>query len=250
VRAAGPFGEPNFFALSLAATVPAALALVGRGAGRSALGVVAVVAASAGILATGSRGALIAALAGVALTALLGGRRARTAGVAVLVVGVAMVPLFSSQLGGAEDRAVSGRATENLIAVAMTVDHPLTGVGPGGYPGLYRDYGRRLGTDPRSNREPHSLPLQVAAEQGLVGVACWAAALALVAGALRRAWRLREARTVATCLATYGVGSLFLHGSQLRLPYLLAGLALALAAAARTTPAAAAPTREPTPESP
>lgn len=235
VRAAGPFGEPNFFALSLAATVPAGLALVGRGAARGTLGTAAVLAACAGILSAGSRGAAIAALVAIVLTVVTGGPRLRRAGLVLLVLGAALVPVFSAQLGGAEGRTVAGRATENTIALAMAADHPFVGVGPGGYPALYRDYGRRLGSDPRSNRAPHSLPLQIAAEQGAVGIVCWAAGLLLVVGALRRARGVRGARTIGLCLATYAVGSLFLHGSQLRLPYLLAGLAFALAASASGT---------------
>jgi O-antigen ligase len=233
LRAAGPFGEPNFFALSLAAIVPAALVLVGRSPARTVLGVAALAAIAAGILATGSRGAGVAAIVGLLATAATGDRGSRRAGLVLLLCAAAATPLFSTQLGGAEERTTSGRQTENRIALAMAADHPLLGVGAGGYPGLYRDYGRRLGSDPRSDRAPHSLPLEIAAEQGLVGVACWGVALALVVGALRRARGIPAARTLALCLGTYAVGSLFLHGSQLRLPYLLAGLALALAASTR-----------------
>lgn len=237
-RAAGPFGEPNFFALSIAAIVPAAMLMLGRGTGRTVLGVVTILAVVGGILATGSRGALLAAAFAIVLTSVTGDRRSRQVGLVLLLCGAALMPLFGAQLGGAESRTVSGRATENRIAIAMAGDHPLTGVGPGGYPGLYRDYGRRIGSDPRSDRAAHSLPLQIAAEQGVVGVGCTLAAILLVVAALRRTARSRPQRTLALMLATYAVGSLFLHGSQLRLPYLLAGMAFALAVATpRTAPA-------------
>lgn len=252
IRAAGPFGEPNFFALSLATVVPAALAQTGRGPARATFGLTAVAVVVGGILATGSRGALVAAGVAVLVMAVTGDRGSRRVGVVVVVGALALTPLFATQLGGAENRTVSGRATENLIAVAMAEDHPLLGVGPGAYPGLYRDYGRRIGSDPRSDRQPHSLPLQIAAEQGMVGLLCTLGAVLLTIAALRRAWwragpdgrRQRDpvARTLGLCLLTYAVGSLFLHGSQLRLPYLLMGMAFALAAAA--TSRALEPDRE------
>lgn len=229
LRAAGPFGEPNFFALSLATLVAPAVVLLGRGGARSVLGSASLLAIAGGILATGSRGALIAAGFAILATAVTGDRRSRRLAVVVVAGAIALTPLFGTQLGGAEGRTVAGRASENLIAATMAAEHPLLGVGPGGYPVRYRDYGRRIGNDPRSLRAPHSLPLQIAAEQGVVGLLCWAAAGMLVAGGLWRARRYPETRTVAIALATYLVGSLFLHGSQLRLLYLLAGLGLALA---------------------
>lgn len=231
-RAAGPFGEPNFFALSLATLVAPALVLIGRGGGRALLGSASLLAVVGGILATGSRGALLAAGFAVVAIAITGDRRSRRFAVLAVVAVLALLPIFGGQLTGAEDRTVAGRASENLIALTMASDHPLLGVGPGGYPVRYRDYARRIGNDPRSDREPHSLPLQIAAEQGLVGVLCWIGAGLLVAAALWRARRFAETRTVAIALGTYLVGSLFLHGSQLRLLYLLAGLGLALGWAA------------------
>jgi O-antigen ligase len=236
LRAAGPFGEPNFFALSLATLTAPAIVLLRRGGGRSLLGAASLLAIVAGILATGSRGALLATGFAVIAIAVTGDRRSRVIAVLAVVAVLGMIPFFGGQLGGAEGRTVAGRASENLIALTMASDHPLLGVGPGGYPARYRDYARRIGNDPRSSRQPHSLPLQIAAEQGAVGLLCWLGAGLLVAAALWRARRYAETRTVAIAIGTYLVGSLFLHGSQLRLLYLLAGLALALGWAATHEP--------------
>jgi O-antigen ligase len=150
---------------------------------------------------------------------------------AVLIV-IAASSLFSAQLKDAQSRTLDGRATENAVALAMFGDHPLLGVGPGNYPKLYRDYSRRLGNDTRVLREPHSLPLEIASEQGAAGLFGWLAAIVgLVAYALRRGVHRRPAgRTVLLALATYATGSLFLHGSALRLVYLLIGMLIALAA--------------------
>lgn len=233
-RAAGPFGEANFFALSLAALVPLGLYLVGRGGSRRALGVAAVLCCVAGVLATGSRGGFAAtALAVVGFAFVSGDRRTRLSALGVLVVAAALVPVFAAQAESSADRTVSGRETESLVAVSMFRDHPLTGVGPGGYPLLYRDYARGIGDDPRSLRAAHSLPLEIAAEQGIAGLLAWfAAGLAMAAYARRhRVWQSPLGRALILSLGTYAAGSLFLHSSQLRLLFILVGMVLALGAA-------------------
>jgi O-antigen ligase len=234
-RAAGPFGESNFFALSLAALLPFACWTIGerRGALR-VLGLASAVALVGGVLSTGSRGGLIAsgfALLAVVLTT--PNPRLRVAAIVTIVCGVALMPLFTAQTESSQQRDTAGRLTENTIAVKMFEDHPLAGVGPGGYPVRYRDYTRRYGSDPRVLREPHSLPLQIAAEQGIVGILGWlAAGIWLV----RRTWRPLQrsviGRAVLIALGSYLLGSIFLHGAQLRIPYMLAGAALGLASLA------------------
>jgi O-antigen ligase len=235
-RAVGPFGEPNFFALELAALLPFACWTIAqrRGAWR-VVGFAAAIAIGAGVLSTGSRGGLIAsgfALLAVALTT--PSRGVRLAAVATILCTVALLPTFAAQTASSSERSVGGRANENQMAVRMFGDHPLAGVGPGGYPVLYRDYSRRYGTDRRVGREPHSLPLQIAAEQGIAGIVGWLGAGVLLLG---RTWRpLRRSvlgRAVLISLGAYMVGSLFLHGSQLRIVYMLAGAALGLASLTR-----------------
>jgi O-antigen ligase len=239
-RAAGPFGESNFFALSLAVLVPFAVHVVPSGSWRRLLGLVALPLLLAGLLSTGSRGGLIAAAVALVVSGLAARRTARPAVLAgalvtAVVVIAAGVSLFSAQLQDAQSRTLDGRSTENKIALAMFADHPLLGVGPGNYPTFYRDYARRIGNDARDLREPHSLPLEIAAEQGVAGLLGWAAMLvALVGYALRRRVHRRPAgRTLLIALATYATGSLFLHGSVMRLAYLLIGMLIALAGASR-----------------
>jgi putative inorganic carbon (hco3(-)) transporter len=230
-RAAGPFGESNFFALSLAALVPFSVHLISRGPPFRLLGAVSACSLVAGVLATGSRGALIAiAFALIAFVIFSKDKRARLAVVIALVAAVAVAPAFSAQTSSSANRTISGRATENRISVAMFLDHPVSGVGPGGYPPLYRDYARRIGNDSRILREPHSLPLQIAAEEGVVGLLAWFAAGAVVVGYARkkRLWQVPVGRATILALTTYLVGSLFLHGSQLNLLFILAGLLFAL----------------------
>lgn len=237
-RAVGPFGESNFFAMSLAVLAPLALYLVSRGGWHAALGGATIPCLAAGIFSASSRGALLAMVFGILAYAFTSGdRRLRLVAVAAIAIGAALIPVFSAQTGSAQSRSVEGRATENLIAVAMFADHPLTGVGPRRYPVLYSDYTRELGSDSRAQREPHSLPLQIAAEQGIAGIVGWLAALLFVGRYVisRGVWRIPVGRALILTIATYGVNSLFLHGSQLRLLFILAGMLLALGAVSKVT---------------
>jgi putative inorganic carbon (hco3(-)) transporter len=234
-RAAGPFGEANFFALSLASLGPLCVYLVIGSGPRRALGGFALCCLAGGVLATGSRGGALALVVGlVAAWLLLTKRRGRALGVAALAA-AALLPVFSAQIESSEERTVSGRATENRIAVAMFADHPVTGVGVDVYPTLYRDYARKIGNDPRHLRAPHSLPLQVAAEQGLFGIVAWLAAATVLVGyaITRRVWHSALGRATILAVGTYCVGSLFLQGSQIRLLFILVGLVFALGAGQR-----------------
>lgn len=233
-RAAGPFGEPNFFALSMASLAPLALYVVTFPGSKRYLGIASLVAIAGAIMAAGSRGAAIAMVfALVAVGISTANRALRWAAVGVVLIALALLPFFSAQAGSSSGRSIEGRETENKVALAMFQAHPITGVGPGQFSNLYRNYSRKIGDDPRPFREPHSLPLEIAAEQGLVGIIGWfTAALVVVAYTVRRGvWGspLGRAFMLATC--TYLVGSLFLHGSQLRLLFMLIGVALAFGAA-------------------
>lgn len=236
-RAAGPFGEPNFFALTLAVLVPLSLYLLaGEGTGRRVLGGVAVPALFAGIFATGSRGGLIAAGSTLIVFALVSGRRGpRLAALALTIAALGLLPLFSAQTSSSSERTVSGRVTENQVALAMFADHPVTGIGVGAYPEVYRDYSREIGDDPRSGRAPHSLPLEILAEQGIAGALGWIGAGIVVFSAAAAAgmWRRPLGRALILALSAYFIGSLFLHGSLLRLLFILVGLLLAYAFAER-----------------
>ena len=231
-RAAGPFGEPNFFALSMAALVPIALHVAGRGGRYLVIGLATAVAIGGGVLATGSRAGLLAAVISLLAHAIITRERtSRLAALGTIAIAVIAAPLFATQASSSLQRSVGGRATENLIAVAMFTEHPVAGVGPGGYPTRYRDYSRRMGSDPRYRREPHSLPLQIAAEQGIAGIAGWIAAAILLIRLVvaHRVWELPVGLALILATGTYLLGSLSLHGSQLRLIYMLAGSLLALA---------------------
>ncbi len=234
VRAAGPFGESNFFALSLAALLPVAIYNVSRVGWRRSLGLAAAAAILAGIFAAGSRGGFLTAGFAIAAFGLAAGRReVRLGALAVLGVAFLMFPLFGAQVQSSAGRTVSGRETENLIAIAQFGDHPITGVGPDQYSVLYRDYSRKIGSDARVEREAHSLPLQLAAEQGVVGLLGWIGAIVAVVRFAwgRGVWDSMLGRAMLISCATWMFGSLFLHAGLLRLLFMLVGAVLALAGA-------------------
>jgi O-antigen ligase len=236
-RAAGPFQESNFYALAMAALLPLALRVLARGGAWQVLGFSSVLCIFAGVLATGSRGGLVASIAGVAVFTLWTRQRQVLRGsIVLLLLGALLLPVFGSQLESSSQRTVGGRAAENRIALAMFADHPLTGVGPGEYMIRYRDYARKIGNDPRPVRASHDLVLEIAAEQGIVGLAGLLGAVLAMVTAIRRrgANRTVLGQALVTSLLVYAIGSLFLHGSQLRLPYILIGLTLALDGSVRS----------------
>jgi O-antigen ligase len=139
------------------------------------------------------------------------------------------------------------------IGARMVLDHPLTGVGRGNWLLMFPLY-----LDPSLPPRlvgPHSTPVQVLAETGLIGLAAYAATLAVALVGLRDARRRlagaareREALLLEGIeIAIYGyvVSSVFLNDNiYQRSLWLLVGLAaagrqVALRAAAGGSPAAA-----------
>ena len=117
----------------------------------------------------------------------------------------------------------------------MFADHPLLGVGPGGFPLYYEEYAGRIGiqvherkragagSGAASEREAHNIVLGIAADIGIVGVALFSAIFWLAfAGLLRarRRWLAERRPELADAAAALVVG---LTG------YLVAGLFLSLA---------------------
>jgi O-antigen ligase len=132
-------------------------------------------------------------------------RQARSFAVLVLVagaIGLAAPPEVWTRLGGlskAGDTAtlgqvdVEGSADQRFeiwrVAGAIIVDHPVMGVGLGGYPQTHAEYARSSRFKPiaRGSRDTHSIYLNVMAETGVVG-------LALLLGMLGTAlWQGRSA---------------------------------------------------------
>ena len=137
------------------------------------------------------------------------------------------------------DGAIQSRITEGLAALLAFADHPLVGVGPGEFPGVYRDYAEMSGSgSSRRDRQAHNLFLGMAAELGLAGIIVFFAIIYLTLRDLARARRMtRDLDPMMSALATgfllaivtYLTTGLFLHMSFVRYFWLLLGLAGAAA---------------------
>jgi O-antigen ligase len=138
-----------------------------------------------------------------------------------------------------EDRAVQGRASENLTAWVMIMDRPLTGVGLSNFSYLYQDYGKSLGLAPSArNRSPHNLYLEVAAETGVIGLVVFLTMIVLAMRSILQARRrfiaagmddyANMATGFAIAFAGYLIAALFVHAAYPRYFYLLIGIAFAL----------------------
>lgn len=204
-----------------------------------------------GMLLTFSRGAGVAMviLAGIAIA--LRYIRLRDAVLAsfvlaagVLVVAPGYVERIQSLVGvgslvsgeeAAADGAILGRATSNLASLNAFLDYPLVGVGPGQFAAVYsQEYGNELGLRFRETaRRAHSMPLEVAADTGILGVVTLGGVFVsslLGLWRVRRAWLDRDADRAAWATAfmlsllAYLLTALFLHISYIRYLWLLLAL--------------------------
>ncbi len=259
----GPIGDPNFYAQIMLIAIPLGLALVlaSRRPASKALAAAMTLFIAVGMILTFSRGAAVAAVLLVPLMLML--RMVRwqhvvAVALATLLLLVAVPEygkrvatldvlsnVFTSEgvsLQGA-DVSLRSRATENLAAALMYVDHLILGVGPGEYPAYYRQYADKIGLEVQvANRQPHTLYLGLAAETGTLGIVAFLAILLATLGALIRARRLALGSGdhvmafivggFILSVAGFMLTGLFLHLAFARYAWLL--LALANAAAATT----------------
>jgi glycosyltransferase involved in cell wall biosynthesis len=242
-RAAGPFfDDPNSYAQHLAVAFGAAVGLATTAARRTPIRTttwVCVGLMAVAMVGTSSRTGLLAlaAVGGVVLWT----RRPTTpqiiaagALVAAVVAGpfgvgdrLATLGQVRSVSSTTADQSLTGRASEALSAVRMFADHPLTGVGYGAYPSEYLEVAREVGLERRFEpRSAHSLPLEIAAEQGLLGVAVWTA---LVMFAVVVASRLRRrgpdvGLPLMLTLVGFAATAIFLHDAHPRVMWVLVGL--------------------------
>ncbi|MDX2160383.1 MAG: O-antigen ligase family protein [bacterium] len=225
IRPVSAFGNPNTLAAFLILLIPFGIgrALTTRGLFRLIMAVYTV--AAVGLLAvTFSRAAWLAAVLMGLLTAALWGynhrgrlrdlaRRpafiAAAAGLILLIVAVFSITVSSLSQGG---RTLDLRVFIYETAVVLALEQPITGHGLFTFGGGLARLNSTPPTEPHSHA--HNLPLNVAAELGLIGLA----ALALtVYGIGRAAWRNLNAPAetvtrserllrVAACVSAFGFG--------------------------------------------
>jgi putative inorganic carbon (hco3(-)) transporter len=150
-----------------------------------------------------------------------------------------ILPTKSGGVNVREDRAIQGRASENLTALRMLSENPLLGVGLNNFPYLYQEYTKTLGLAPSATRRsPHNLYLEVAAETGFLGLTVF---LVMIGLALRSIFYARRrfveagmhdyanlATGFAIALIGYLLSAFFVHAAFPRYFYLLIGIAFAL----------------------
>jgi O-antigen ligase len=217
------FWDPSVYGRYLTVAVLASLAgiLLGGIRGWRVAGLYAVVVATwLGLLISFSQSSFVALAAGIVVAAsVVWGRRALVPLVALGLVTCAVlfvVPQLRDDLVGKSrsgvNRVTSGRA--NLVGqgIRIALDHPVIGVGAGGFS---REYAHRrgiTGKDPKRVAS-HTTPVTVAAEEGIVGLALlvWLVAAALLATlrGLGHGFTSRVALATGIVLLAIGVHSLF-----------------------------------------
>ena len=217
------FWDPSVYGRYLTVAILAALAgiVLGGVRGWRMAGLYAVVVATwLGLLISFSQSSFVALAAGIVVAvAVAWGRRATLALVGLALVTAAVlvaVPQVRHELVGKSrsgvNRITSGRA--NLVGqgIRIALEHPVAGVGVGGFS---REYQRRLGIrgkDPKRVAS-HTMPVTVAAELGVVGLvlAGWLLAAAFLATlrGLGRGFTSRVSLATGVVLASIAVHSLF-----------------------------------------
>lgn len=260
-RLTGPYTDPNPFARVLIVGFPFAVYEFIRTGNKlykiALLGMIGILLTA--VLFTGSRGALLGVIAMVAVGVWQQRRRLLrvflyalpAAALLVFFVPQEMVDRSAGALAVFKDRkserileeadvdnSTTFRLHEMMIATDMFRDHPILGVGYSNYPELFQKYQQRGHYVARhENRQPHSLVLQIAAEQGVLGLATFAALFAVccyqafsTASMLRRSHpkEAELANMVGIAIVGFLTSSLVLHEIYARSFWILVGLALAL----------------------
>lgn len=254
-RAFGTVNDPNYFGQLLLVLVPLAIwaTLNGRTWRGKSFGVAALLLLLAAIGLTFSRGAYLGAVIVLGVYAMYLRLDARYLLILPLIGALLYVapPEFRARFGTLDevlpgnnagayaDGSIQGRSVKAEIALIMLADHPILGVGRGNYRLHYRDYINEIeGAGSNTERDAHSLYLEVAAEQGVVGFVVFVGLLLTVWRRLRAAELLFNAsgeRRMADLSVAVKVGflgylvtSLFLHGAYGYMLWLQVGMAVAL----------------------
>ncbi len=214
------FWDPSIYGrylvVAILATLPAIL--LGGAYGWRLAGLYAVVAGAwGGLFVSFSQSSFVALSAGVVVAAAvaLGGRTVLGLAGVLLVVGLLAlaVPTVRHDLVGRShskiNRITGGRANLVTEGLRIAADHPLAGIGAGGFRQAYAERKGVKGRNPKRVAS-HTTPVTVAAEEGVIGVALygWLLAAALFATLIARR-RSRVAFAAGLVLVAVAVQSLF-----------------------------------------
>ncbi|MBJ7470740.1 MAG: O-antigen ligase family protein [Solirubrobacteraceae bacterium] len=210
VRVNSLFFDPNIYGRFLMVVLLGLLSALAWGARGWRVAVYAVLFAViwVGLLFTYSQSSMLGLLVGalVLLGLRFGAGRAVGAGATLVVIGLVGVFVFSDQLridtGGGEqscDVATSGRCELIMGGVRLFESKPIFGWGSGSYRVAYRQQEGATGV--KAVAASHTIPITVAAEQGIIGLLAYLALIvAAVAALLRRA---RESMARAAIAAAF-----------------------------------------------
>jgi O-antigen ligase len=192
----------------------------------------------AGLVLTLSQSSFTALLAGLTvLGALRWGVKAAAAVVAVFVVAGAVAVLVAPGAIGLDqspDQVTSGRSTLVTGGIDLARERPIAGWGAGAFRHEYRR--REKASTSRASAASHTIPITVAAEQGIGGLAVYLALLAVAIGGLLRGARQSIARAAIGAAFVALVVHTLLYAAFLEDP--LAWALLAAGTALRSAPAA------------
>jgi O-antigen ligase len=253
-RVTGPLDDPNFYGLILLLAYPAAIYRLFSDDKKWLKGLAAVCTALivSTIILTYSRGAFLALVVVSILIVRERKMNPYKIGAIALFMFIVLLPVmpagFTDRLSTlglftndkvpvTTESSFQGRTSEAIVALRMFRDYPLLGVGRGNYPRLYQTYSRRLGIDHRATeRDAHSLYLEVIAETGIIGITLFILIIVVVFRELNRATRLAKRidrddlitwiAGIRYGLMGYLLGSIFLHGVTIRYLWLIMGFAL------------------------
>ncbi|MEX0993162.1 MAG: O-antigen ligase family protein [Solirubrobacterales bacterium] len=176
------FWDPNIYGRFLVLTMLGLVALMlWSGRTRVAIGTAAALAVLwGGLVLTFSQSSFVALLAGLAVLAALrwNVRKTLLAAGAALATGLVFVLAFQGalniELGSSAgvDKVTSGRGTLISGGLSLFGDRPVWGYGSGAFGRAYRQ--EQHGNQQQSVSASHTLPVTVAAEQGLIGLAAYA----------------------------------------------------------------------------
>jgi putative inorganic carbon (hco3(-)) transporter len=256
-RAEGPVGDGNRYAQMLLMALPMAVFLHSRRTApvaRMVAGAAALLILS-GLALTYSRGAFLALIPILGFAVMWRYTTAARVLVAALILAVvvsAVAPSYPARIATIlhslalhqdeatvqPDGAIRGRATEMLAALAVFLDYPVLGVGPGQYVPFYSVPYQRLDEvrfrTLHQPRQAHNLVLAIGAETGVLGLGVFLAIVGVLLGRLRAAreyWAVRDpdlsrmtGALFMSVLAYLGTG-VFLHLAFERYLWFILGLA-------------------------
>jgi O-antigen ligase len=201
----------------------------------------------AGLVLTLSQSSFTALLAGLAvLGALRWGARRAAAVVAAFAVAAVLVVLVAPGAVGVDrspDAVTSGRSTLVTGGIRLARERPVTGWGAGAFRHEYRR--QEQSSNARASAASHTIPITIAAEQGVGGLLLYLALLFVAIGALLRGARSSIARAAIAAAFVALVVHTLLYAAFLEDP-----LAWALLAVGATLRPASRVRSEPAPGEP